>query len=611
MKKIIGALVIILIVIGGFLYFNSNKDKENKIGREGLLIEGKGLTEFSRENNPTNQIPDDAVKLAKDIAPLLTDMGGGNNLQQNKETIKKLGTIIKKYPDYDSAYVIRATLTLINKSTNYDKILMDVDTAIKLNQSKKYGESTFTLPALYSLRAKVDILANNQKQALDDLTKAITVSPDNVGDIFNSGGVKPEEQKNPSALQKEDFDLLVSQLPNDYRAYILRGLFYNSFSFLDTQYYKPAADDLKKAISLNPDSELPYYFLATVYQKAAMFIYSFKIDGTTADYDTARDNLNTKALENFTQAIKINPTFKEGLAAMAGTLYSLKRYTEAIPYYDKVIAIDPKDTGALNDRGLSKTYTKNYLGASLDFSDSIRYKKEKNAGAITLQDTYEHRGDANVELGDYNNAIDDYSNAIGQKLSWGIFIMSLPQIRQIYPEFNDILDKDFLEGLRQKYYPNMSSDDFVGQFAKNKNSDDFILSGLFVKRGDAYLKKGDFRKALAEYKRANFADKNVMNNRWKTFSLNADNEYQIDTQSLSFGTNNLPSLWVKIINNNDGSYYQTNFELNCQDRKIKSLISTNYNGRGGVITTIPEMEWQSVAPDTIGEALYNGVCRGQ
>jgi len=78
--------------------------------------------------------------------------------------------------------------------------------------------------------------------------------------------------------------------------------------------------------------------------------------------------------------------------------------------------------------------------------------------------------------------------------------MSIPQIRAMYPEFKDISDHDLLEGLREKYFPNMRSEDFVGQYQKNnKPFEDFVLAGLYVDRGGAYLKAGDFKKAAGEH----------------------------------------------------------------------------------------------------------------
>jgi hypothetical protein len=53
----------------------------------------------------------------------------------------------------------------------------------------------------------------------------------------------------------------------------------------------------------------------------------------------------------------------------------------------------------------------------------------------------------------------------------------------MYPELSNISDQDLLEGLRQKYFPNMSAVDFSGQYQKNKEFSDFVLANLYVSRG--------------------------------------------------------------------------------------------------------------------------------
>ena len=86
--------------------------------------------------------------------------------------------------------------------------------------------------------------------------------------------------------------------------------------------------------------------------------------------------------------------------------------------------------------------------------------------------TYENRAAAYAKVMNYENAIDDYGTAIGLKFASVVFLMSLPQIRSLYPEFADLSDQVLLEGLRQKYFPNMSSADFVDNYKHdpiNKN----------------------------------------------------------------------------------------------------------------------------------------------
>lgn len=621
MKKIINHYkkflpILIVVVLGGGIYFYINQtDTTPKKGPEALALESKGLAEFNPENDTIETISRNDKKVAQDMLPILKDMGDGKDITKNQTTLSGLTKIIKRYPEYADGYQMHALLSLLVGDKDYKKILDDIDSAIKYHSSEKYTSSSKTNAGNYSMRAKVDILSGNYQQAIDDLDTAIKVDPSSLNDVFNTGGVKAEDNSNITALQKDDLDLLVSKYPKDERVYIFRGLFYNSFSFYDNKYYKPATDDLLMAIKINPKSAWANYFLGDVYGKMSMFIYSFKIpNGTTADYDNLRDIISTKSLNYFEETIKIDPKMKEAYMQVAETLYSLKQYSQAIPYYDKAIELDQANYGAYNDRGLTKTYLNDNYGAISDFTDAINGKKLKmvknnSLDPLYLGNTYESRAKAYEVVGNYDSAIADYSRAIGLKFSGQSFLMTLQQIRAIYPEFSNITDQNLLEGLRQKFYSNMASKDFVGEYTKNvKPYKDNLIADLYTERADAYLKSGNFKKASVEYSRALSSDSDYVSDRWKTISKTTDSEFSVDTQTLDFKNENLVSLWAKNLNTNDNTYSEINFQIDCLNRKIKSLSGNTYDSNGNVIYTGKEQDWQGITPETTGEILYKGMC---
>ncbi len=215
-----------------------------------------------------------------------------------------------------------------------------------------------------------------------------------------------------------------------------------------------------------------------------------------------------------------------------------------VPYYDRAIELWPADAGAYNDRGLAKSNLSNYYDAISDYSHAIELKKPRNG--TSLDSTYENRAVAYSKVGNYDGAIEDYSRAIGLKFRVQVFLMSVPQIRAMYPELSDISDHDLLEGLRQKYFPNMSSADFVGNYQKkDKPFEDFVLAELYVDRGDTYLAARNFRKASHEYARAGHDDKSYVIDRWRSISNSFDTQYFVDVQTFDFTQGNVVSLWVK------------------------------------------------------------------
>lgn len=607
----------ILIIAGVSIYFYFSKTSKNYSvtkGPQALAIENKGLGEFKAENDTIYDVSPQDKKLAQEMMPIFTKMGDGKDVEKNKQAILALGKIIDKYPEYSDAYFLRATLLILPDGQDYQTILSDIDRAIKLHFSNKYKSAYNSTAGMYSLRAKVDILSGNYQQAINDLETVIKSDPSNTNEVFNTGGVKPEDDSSPTALQKKDFDLLVAKYPDDYRTYIFRGLFYGFFTTYDERYYTLTLNDLNDARKLNPNSALVEYFLGSVYQKAAFWTKAAWAD--VSNSGGYRDKTNSVALQHFNKAIKLDPRLAEAYAQVAQSLYSLKRYLEAIPYYDKVIELEPDNAGAHNDRALGKTYIKDYYGAISDFSKAIELKKSISSVSLGLDNTCENRAAAYVKVMNYDSAIEDFSRAIGLKFASQVFLMNVSQIRTLYPEFSDISDQDLLEGLRQKYFSNMSSADFVGNYQHdiiNKHEEkkpykEFVLGDSYTSRGDTYLLSGKFKKGAQDYSRAIYEDSTFILDRWRAISKTADTEYYVDAQTLNFSPENV-SVWVKILNTRTQNYSQQNYQIDCSGRKIKSVSATNYDSVGNVTYKSPTQDWQSVVPESIGEVLHNGMCR--
>jgi tetratricopeptide (TPR) repeat protein len=593
--------IVTLVALSSYIFFHRKPPAQKNL--QALAIESKGLLEFSAENDKANKISPEDKKLAEQMMPVITLIGDAKDAAKDRQAIAALNDMIGKYPDYSDLYFLRATVSVAAGDKDYQQVLSDIDKAIQFHSSPKYDKMLDSTAEMYVLRAKVDILADNNKQAVNDIEMAVKGDPSH--NPFNTGGVKPEEDSNPTALQKRDFDSLVVQYPDDYRVYMFRGLFYGSFTSYDEQYYAPALDDLRHARNLNLNSALVDYLLGSVYQKGAFFTKAAASD--ISESGGYKDKANTVALQYFNEAIKLDPKFTEAQAQVAESLYNLRRYSEAIPYYSTVIEFDPNRYGAYNDRGLAKTYVNNSYGAIEDFSESIRLKKTESDFA--LDNTYENRAAAYVKVRDFQRAVEDYSRAIGIKFSSQVFLMSVTQIRSIYPEFRDIPDQDLLEGLRQKYFPTMSYSDFSGQYQKNnKPFEDFILAGLYVDRADSYLAEGNFGKAASEYARAIHSDSTYVFDRWKVISKAPDTEVSIDSQTLNFSQGNIVSLWTKTVRPKSPIYSEENYQIDCASEKIKLISSVNYNSDQVLNSKEFKGDWGSVAPESLGELLYNGMC---
>lgn len=111
------------------------------------------------------------------------------------------------------------------------------------------------------------------------------------------------------------------------------------------------------------------------------------------------------ALQDYDEAIKLNPRFTDAIGNRGITLISMGRYAQAIPDFTQVIELDPKSAYALYDRGLA------YEGLGLDdlaiedFSDAIA-QEPRDAHRV------ERRGTVYFRKGDYDKALADYEQAL-------------------------------------------------------------------------------------------------------------------------------------------------------------------------------------------------------
>jgi tetratricopeptide (TPR) repeat protein len=259
------ALIIITVVAARFYRRTSQKSLPSK-SPQAVAIENTGLVEFSPglvEAEITS--PENRAKYEK-MSAIFSTIGDGKDALKNTQAIGQLDRFIEEYPDTPDAYYMRATLALSSPIPDYAKILKDISKTEQLNSSANSKSLTVTAANIDVIRAKVHLLTNDDQHAIADLESAIKSDPSK--GIFNNGGVKAEEETpNRAAMQNRDFEYLVSKYPNDFRVYMARGLFYDSFTSYSESYFSPAFSDLNRAQALNPNSALVEYLLGSLYQQ--------------------------------------------------------------------------------------------------------------------------------------------------------------------------------------------------------------------------------------------------------------------------------------------------------------------------------------------------------
>jgi len=532
----------------------------------------------------------------------------GNDPEALRKAKEAVDTIIQLYPESVDALSMRLMFSCQIKAKDVPINISDIDTIIRLQKSTDTKANFMSESELRVMRAKVEYDSGDYKKAVEDLYFAVTSDVHHADNLLNSGGVGPENKSEPCSWYKPDLDRMIKEYPSDYRVYLFRGLYYLAFRRISKgdEFLQQPLLDFSRAAMLNPKSPLPQYFIGKTYMSTLGVFF-----GTDANAAEKR----TKALAAYDRAVQIDPHFAPGYAERAEIYYEGKQYREAIKNYDRVIEADPNASGAYNDRGLAKSELNDSYPAISDFSSAIDSKSM--LGELSLKQTYENRADEYVKVNEYDRGIKDYTQTIKLLIGEEIFLMNIAQVKRLYPEYKNVTDEALCAKLYEMFFRNMKYEDFAKQLMdpSREDFDTLLIPDVLVKRGDTYLRAGEFRKGITDYQRATngFAYGRKFVDRWHLASKNPNGELFLDSQTAEFADASSAIFWVKNVDTRKtakGSFAVEQYAVDCRLKKINMLAFLKYNSDGGAATASSDVEsgWQSVVPDTLGEQLYLGMC---
>jgi len=130
--------------------------------------------------------------------------------------------------------------------------------------------------------------------------------------------------------------------------------------------------------------------------------------------DTSQMNSQLQlAAMHLKEAIKIHPTYKNAYLLLGNAYYYLKRFPEAIEFFDYALHLDPAYTEALHNRGFAYRDLGRYAGEKQgDIARAVEYLEK---AALVLQDDYETNRLLGVALGNQgkpNEAIEYFGKAL-------------------------------------------------------------------------------------------------------------------------------------------------------------------------------------------------------
>ncbi|MGD0945867.1 MAG: surface-adhesin E family protein [Candidatus Binatia bacterium] len=505
-----------------------------------------------------------------------------------------LDRILAKYPDYSDGYLLR--LVSLCEGNDRAAILSNINSALKYIGNSRIGKDS--LGSLLSMRAKIEHANGDDGSAMEDLDKAIHANLGDPTQFVNSGAVAPEKSASACTWTAPDMDALVQRFPDDYRAYLMRGLYYGFFKWNEGS-LRPAIENVRKAGEMNAASALPHFFMAYIYKRDRLGMS-----------DAQRENLNHEMLTELTTALRIDPNLLPALIERAEVYYELKQFQEAVPDYDKILSLDPTNAGAYNDRALAEMELGNTYDAISDFGEAIKNKKRE----LLESSSYENRATAYMKTQQWDLAISDLTTAISLQVPAVLILGNIKQFRALYPEYATASDEAVAHKLNQTFYPVMKYEDFSKGFLHHEKALSVTLPELYLQRSDAYLKAGRWHHAAVDFRRAtdgfaNYADAFA---RWRGVGSFQNSQVYIDMKTFDDTHSDCVKLWIKQADTPSvtGPYSLQQFELNCEARQIRSVSFVDYGASGNVVGGREGENWGSVVPDTLGETLFNGVCRG-
>jgi tetratricopeptide (TPR) repeat protein len=247
--------------------------------------------------------------------------------------------------------------------------------------------------------------------------------------------------------------------------------------------------------------------------------------------------------------------------------------------------------------------------AITDFTDAINIEGQE----LLKSEAYEGRADAYMQTYEWDLAIKDLTAAISLEIGSSVPVGNVSQFRAIYPEYAAASDEAIAQKLNQTFYPDMKYEDFSQRFLMGHSLFSTIIAGLYIKRSDAYLKKGDWRSALTDFRRATngFPDYAAGLDRWRQFEETYNTHSYVDMTNFDDANNRSVKLWIKQAhgaNDARGPYELYRLELNCSAEKIRALSWAEYDASGTLKKSGEGGRWGSIWPNTLGEILEHGAC---
>ena len=362
------------------------------------------------------------------------------NIQEKEydKALENFNRAIELDPKYIEAYDKRAMVYAITE--HYNKAIQDYTEVIKLD-SKNISA--------YRERGKCYDALSQYEAALKDCEKVLQLDPSDksvehmrlllieklkpIAEVYYNDGITDLNKKNYSKAIK-NFSRVIELNPTFADAYIKRGRCY-----YEVKQYKSASEDLEQAYKLAPNDEhirsmhkiLHEGLAASNGGKAALktalkaaFKEESKPSLAAKDYyNDGITNLNernySKALENLSRAIKLDPKYIDAYGKRAMVYAQNEQYDKAILDYTKVIELDSENNSGYHERGMCYYILGQHKNALEDINKAVKLnpndEKLRHMQLFLqkkLAETYYFDGITAMKAGKYDKALENFNRAI-------------------------------------------------------------------------------------------------------------------------------------------------------------------------------------------------------
>ena len=280
------------------------------------------------------------------------------------------------------------------------------------------------------------------------------------------------------------------------------------------------------------------------------------------------------------------------------------------PFPMRNIVSTPGDRmlGEAIEAGRAKMQSLSPYEAISDFTDAIKIE----GWELLKSKAYEGRASAYMQTREWDRAIKDLTSAISLQIV-GSVVGNVSQFRAIYPEYGAASDEAIALKLNQTFYPDIKYEDLAARFLKGPALSSTAIPELYIKRSDAHLRKGNWRSALIDFRRATngFPDYAEVIDRWRPFAESSNAHSYVDLENFDDAPDGSVKLWIKqahVINDAPGPYEIFRFELNCSAEKVRTLSWAEYNASGTLVKSGEGGRWGSIWPNTLSKTLADGAC---